>query len=98
MEFPEVVSRASEIRQVLAGAVVEKVYPPSKPHKFCWWNGDPASYPEKLEGRRLVSASDTGFRFLPDMAFVAVQQIALVLIGAFRDQQITGCKVQITVR
>lgn len=60
MEFPEVVSRASEIRQVLAGAVVEKVYPPSKPHKFCWWNGDPASYPEKLEGRRLVSASGSG--------------------------------------
>ncbi len=60
LEFPEVVSRASEIRQVLAGAVVEKVYPPSKPHKFCWWNGDPASYPEKLEGRRLVSASGSG--------------------------------------
>lgn len=59
LEFPEVVSRASEVRQVLAGAVVEKVYPPGKPHKFCWWNGDPASYSEKLEGR-LVSASGSG--------------------------------------
>ncbi len=29
LEFPEVISRAAEVRQALMGAVVEKGYPPS---------------------------------------------------------------------
>ena len=43
-----------------AGLTVEEVIPPTSPHKFTWYNGDPADYRQLLEGRKILSASGFG--------------------------------------
>lgn len=52
LELPEVSARAVQIREHIAGKTVNCVRPPSKEHKFCWYNGEPAAYHNDLAGKK----------------------------------------------
>lgn len=60
LELPEVLSRAGELRGNIVGKTIERVLPPSKPHKFCWYNGDPAAYHQNMAGKRVTGAEGFG--------------------------------------
>ncbi len=60
LELPEVKTMAEQLQQHVAGSRVTKVLPPTKPHKFCWFQGDPASYDQALAGRAIVAAEGFG--------------------------------------
>ena len=42
LEYPEIAVIARQLQKETAGKMVTAVLPPMKPHKFCWFNGDPA--------------------------------------------------------
>lgn len=60
LEFPEVQTMARQLQQAVAGKRVRAVRPPSKPHKFCWFTGDPGDYAGQLQGRRITEAVGFG--------------------------------------
>ena len=60
LEYPEVVTLARQLNQHGAGRRVAAVLPPSKPHKFCWYNGDPAAYEERIRGAAISGARGFG--------------------------------------
>lgn len=67
LELPEVLARARELNRHVAGKTVQRVCPPSSPHKFCWFSGEPESYHVRLAGRTVESAS--GFGIYVEIAF-----------------------------
>lgn len=60
IELPEGIVLAGQCRAALAGKTVEKVLPPSAPHKFCWFQGDPADYHAALADRTVEGAESFG--------------------------------------
>ncbi len=60
IELPEALTLARELNDAVVGKTVRRVFPPTKPHKFCWFNGDPAEYGEKLKNRTVRAAEGTG--------------------------------------
>ncbi|MBE5962088.1 MAG: endonuclease VIII [Lachnospiraceae bacterium] len=60
LEFPEVVSLARQLQKYVVGRTVENVFPPVKPHKFCWFNGAPEEYEAKIQGADIISAKGFG--------------------------------------
>lgn len=67
LEYPEVVTLAEQLAQTLPGKRVQQVFPPVKPHKFCWFSGDPASYDGALAGSAFTGAE--GFGLYVELAF-----------------------------
>lgn len=67
LEYPEVVTIAKQLNEVISGKSVQAVFPPVKPHKFCWFNGDPALYNSLMAGASLVETS--GFGIFVEMNF-----------------------------
>jgi formamidopyrimidine-DNA glycosylase len=60
LELPEAITLARQISASLAGEAVRKAYPPTKPHKFTWFLGDPADYDGRIEGSRVLSGESFG--------------------------------------
>lgn len=60
IELPEALNLASQINESLTGKCVSGVLPPSKPHKFCWFNGDASDYEEQLVDSTIISAEGFG--------------------------------------
>jgi len=67
IELPEALARADELKRELKNKKVEKVYPPSSPHKFCWFNGEASSYDRMLKGRQVTDAH--GFGIFAEIIF-----------------------------
>ena len=67
LELPEVLARTAELRKNLVGKTVDKVLPPSKAHKFCWYNGEPESYHAVLTGKKVTGAE--GFGIFAELLF-----------------------------
>lgn len=67
LELPEVLTLAGQLKQEAAGKSVAYVLPPAKPHKFCWFSGDPADYEPALKGRRVITAE--GFGIFVELSF-----------------------------
>jgi len=60
LEFPEVQTLATQLAAGIKGKQVAAVFPPSKAHKFCWYEGDPADYDDKIRGSAVQSAEGFG--------------------------------------
>jgi formamidopyrimidine-DNA glycosylase len=60
IELPEALTLAKQLNETVVGKTVSRVLPPTKPHKFCWFNGDPSDYEEKIKGSRVTQASAFG--------------------------------------
>lgn len=56
LELPEVKNISKQINESIIGKQIKCVLPPTKEHKFCWFNGDPRDYHEKLEGKEDVQS------------------------------------------
>lgn len=74
IELPEALALSRQLA-VLNGKTVVRVLPPTRPHKFCWWNGDPAGYAAQLVGRAVAGAE--GFGSFVELAFDGRQQLCV---------------------
>ncbi|MDO4540280.1 MAG: endonuclease VIII [Syntrophomonadaceae bacterium] len=75
IELPEALTIARQINEAVAGKTVARVLPPTKPHKFCWFNGDAAEYESQLQGATLLSAE--GFGIYAEMSFDNGKKLAI---------------------
>lgn len=60
IEIPESAIISRQAAGVLTGRKIAEVIPATSPHKFTWYNGDPAGYPEVLEGRSIETVDGHG--------------------------------------
>ncbi len=60
IELPEAITYGRQLKEHVTGKVVVQVQPPSSPHKFCWFNGDPAHYGEMMGGKAVTGARAFG--------------------------------------
>lgn len=67
LEFPEISVIARQLQRETVGKMVTGVLPPVKPHRFCWFNGDPAGYEARIKGSRITGAE--GFGIYVELAF-----------------------------
>ena len=67
LEYPEIAVISRQLQKETAGKMVTAVLPPMKPHKFCWFNGDPAGYEAQLTGSRITAAE--GFGIFVELVF-----------------------------
>lgn len=67
LEFPEVLTIAEQLKESVVGRKVDKVLPPSKVHKFCWYNGEPEEYDAAIKGSEIMDAK--GFGLFVEMTF-----------------------------
>lgn len=51
---------ARQLSETVAGKEVSRVLPPAKPHKFCWFQGEPADYEGAVRGCTVISAEGFG--------------------------------------
>ena len=60
LEIPESKVMSLQIEGVLAGKRIVKVKNATNPHKYAWYNGDPAEYNSLLSGKQILSARGHG--------------------------------------
>lgn len=56
MELPEFHAFGKQIDGNLAGKIIERVIANSSPRKWAWFRGDPASYNDRLSGKKIRGA------------------------------------------
>lgn len=67
LELPEVLTITEQLRKSVAGKKISRVLPPSKVHKFCWYNGEPESYDAIIKGSDILSVE--GFGIFAEVGF-----------------------------
>jgi len=67
LELPEVLTMAEQLNNNIKGKKADSVLPPTKEHKFCWFNGDPAAYDTRVKKCQIVSAE--GFGIFVEVGF-----------------------------
>ncbi len=60
LELPESATLGAQAAEMLAGKTVSDVATATSPHKFAFYNGDPANYPDLLTGRTVTGATGHG--------------------------------------
>ena len=60
LEIPESKVISLQIEEVLAGKRIVKVKNATSPHKFAWYEGDPAEYDKLLSGKKVLSSRGHG--------------------------------------
>ncbi len=75
IELPEALTLAKQIGENLLSKRVNAVLPPSKPHKFCWFTGDPADYGKTLAGSSITGAE--GFGMFVEILFDNGQRLCV---------------------
>ncbi len=60
LELPEVLTIACQLQKHVTDRTIVKVLPPTKQHKFCWFNGEPGDYDGVLRGKRIIGAEGHG--------------------------------------
>jgi len=60
LEIPESKVISLQANDILTGKRIIKVHQATSPHKFAWFNGDPAAYHPLLAGRQVLSARGHG--------------------------------------
>lgn len=60
IELPEATTLAQQINHSLVGKTVSSTIAAHSPHKFAWYNGDPANYSTLLKANNLLSARGLG--------------------------------------
>ncbi|NLF42899.1 MAG: endonuclease VIII [Bacteroidales bacterium] len=60
LEIPETKTISRQVNETLKDKVIEKVLLSNSPHKFTFYNGDPAEYVKLLQGKKILSAHGHG--------------------------------------
>lgn len=64
IEIPESLHLARQMTAALQGRTVQSLEAAASPHKFAWYYGDPAAYPQMFEGRAVTGARAYGGKLL----------------------------------
>lgn len=75
IELPEALNLAKQLQNTVAGKTVSRILPPTKVHKLCWYNGEPAGYDEKIKGHAVCSAE--GFGIFVEIVFDNGQRLCI---------------------
>lgn len=75
IELPEALTLAKQLGNEVVGKTVARVNPPTKRHKFCWFNGDPADYEIKIRDCTVRSAE--GFGIFAEIAFSNGERLSM---------------------
>lgn len=67
LEFPEVTNISRQLQETVVEKTVRSVLPPTKRHKFCWFNGNPSEYETKIAGCKITTAR--GFGLFVEIVF-----------------------------
>lgn len=67
IELPEALALAAQLGRHLTGKTVERVWPASSPHKFCFYEGDVNGYDALLRGHSILKAE--GFGIYVELGF-----------------------------
>ena len=89
LELPEVINMAKQLNQYAVGKTVAEVLPPTKQHKFCWFNGDVNEYEGLINGA--VVTDVVGFGLYVEMVFDNGKRLCVndgVNIRLCRDQDV----------
>lgn len=60
LEIPESKTISQQAANILTGKKIAEVINATSPHKFAWYNGDPAAYSSLLVGRQIVDTRGHG--------------------------------------
>lgn len=60
IETPESIIISRQAAGILTGRTITEVINATSPHKFTWYNGDPALYPSLLVGRKIETVNGFG--------------------------------------
>lgn len=60
LELPETTTLAKQINDSLVGKTIKTTVTAQSPHKFAWYNGDPAGYAALLQDNTLLSSRGLG--------------------------------------
>lgn len=60
LELPETTTLALQLRETVIGTIVEAVFTPTKPHKFCFFYPEAALFEQKIQGAKIVGAESFG--------------------------------------
>lgn len=60
IELPEALTLKKQLSENIINKTVFKVLPPTKSHKFCWFNGDPIDYDEKIKSQKITNIDAFG--------------------------------------
>jgi len=60
LEIPESRTISLQTDKILARRTIAEVFPASSPHKFAFYNGDPAMYPALLKAKQILSTKGHG--------------------------------------
>lgn len=60
IEYPEVITLTKQLNDTIKGKKVTSVFPPVKPHKFCWFNGDPILYEKEISNSTISDIEGFG--------------------------------------
>jgi formamidopyrimidine-DNA glycosylase len=60
LELPEASVIAKQLNDSVAAKTITRVVAAQSPHKFAWYTGDPAQYPELLTGKRVSTTVAMG--------------------------------------
>lgn len=60
IEFPEGLVLSRQLNETVLNKKINKVLPPTKLHKFCWFNGDPADYDKQISGQKIIKVEPYG--------------------------------------
>lgn len=60
IEIPESATISQQATGILTGRTITQVLNATSPHKFTWYNGDPACYPALLSGRKIEMVNGYG--------------------------------------
>lgn len=60
LELPEVLTVSAQLQKNIVGKRIDKVLPPSKLHKFCWYNGAPEAYEDAIKGNSVEAVEGFG--------------------------------------
>ena len=60
LELPETTVLAQQVNDHLSSRKILSAVAAQSPHKFTWYHGDPAEYPDRLNGRIIAAARGVG--------------------------------------
>jgi formamidopyrimidine-DNA glycosylase len=60
IELPEAAVVAGQLNAAVASKKIRRVVAAQNPHKFAWYSGDPAGYPDLLVGKTMGTAAGLG--------------------------------------
>lgn len=67
IELPEALNLSKQLNEAVKGKETANVKGPAKPHKFCWFNGEPGEYGARLAGHSIERAE--GFGIFAEIGF-----------------------------